>query len=441
MASWMVHLRVADLLLSRLEGITETEFIVGNIAPDSGVPNENWTAYTPSTKLSHFKSFLENGTAAIDIESFVKQYFTPERRAGYSREQYSFYLGYLTHLLTDLQWIDRVYQPSIARYPEAFAEDSHKLLWTLKKDWYDLDFLYLQKHPDFRAFQIYENAVGFANRYMDIFAEDAFEDRRKYITGFYRGGREGLEREYVYLTEAQAEQFVEDCVEALSETLEQEFQIPVNAKADGNAFVILVTGIPASGKSVLAEKLSASLGLPWFSKDSIKEELYDAIGFGSREEKVKLGRAGTEILYYVAEQMMRAHTPFILENNFESESGPGLVKLLEHYGYRALTIRLTGDYARIYERFAQRDKSPLRHPGHVTNNRYSKQEGAVQSQTISLEQYIAGIRSRGMDSFSAGGQVIIVDTTDFSKVNWEGLYREIDGYMKAASQASPILSL
>ena len=62
MASWMVHLRVADLLLSRLEGITETEFIVGNIAPDSGVPNENWTAYTPSTKLSHFKSYLENGT-------------------------------------------------------------------------------------------------------------------------------------------------------------------------------------------------------------------------------------------------------------------------------------------------------------------------------------------------------------------------------------------
>ncbi len=108
---------------------------------------------------------------------------------------------------------------------------------------------------------------------MDIFAEDAFEDRRKYITGFYRGGREGLEREYVYLTEAQAEQFVEDCVEALSETLEQKFQIPVNAKAEGNAVVILVTGIPASGKSVLAEKLSASLGLPWFSKDSIKEEL------------------------------------------------------------------------------------------------------------------------------------------------------------------------
>lgn len=441
MASWMVHLRVADRLLSRLERVAQTEFIVGNIAPDSGVPNQDWTAYTPSTKVSHFKSYLENGTVGIDIESYVRQYFTPEKRAGYSREQYSFYLGYLTHLLTDLQWIDRVYQPSIARYPEAFAEDSHKLLWTLKKDWYDLDFLYLQKHPDFRAFQIYESAVGFANRYMDIFAEDAFENRREYITGFYRGGREGLEREYVYLTEAQAEQFVEDCVNALCERLEQEFQISISASAQSDAFVILVTGIPASGKSVLAEKLSARLRLPWFSKDSIKEELYDTIGFASREEKVELGRAGTEILYYVAEQMMRVRIPFILENNFETESGSGLMKLLKRYGYRALTLRLSGDYARVYERFAQRDKSPMRHPGHVTNNRYYKQEGAVQSQTISLEQYIEGVRSRGMDSFSVGSQVITVDTTDFSKVNWDALYREIDCYIKAASQPSPSLSL
>lgn len=220
MASWMVHLRVADKLLDRLEGITEREFIVGNIAPDSGVPNADWTAYAPPTKVSHFKTYLENGKIIIDVESYLRQYFTAEKRTEYSREQYSFYLGYLTHLLTDLEWIARIYSPSIARYPQAHEEDSHKLLWTLKKDWYDLDFLYLKKHPDFRAFRIYENAVGFVNRYMDIFAEDAFENRREYITGFYRGGREDIEREYAYLTEAQAQQFVEDCVEAVLEKLE-----------------------------------------------------------------------------------------------------------------------------------------------------------------------------------------------------------------------------
>lgn len=107
MASWMVHLRVADRLLDRLEGIREKEFIMGNIAPDSGVPNADWTAYAPPTEVSHFKTYL-----------------------GDSR--------------------------------------------------------------------IYENAVGFVNRYMDIFAEDAFENRREYIIGFYRGDRENIEREYIY---------------------------------------------------------------------------------------------------------------------------------------------------------------------------------------------------------------------------------------------------
>lgn len=220
MASWMVHLRVADKLLGCFEGIAETEFIVGNIAPDSGVPNEDWTTYTPSSKVSHFKTYLEDGEVRIDVANYLGQYFTAEQRAGYSREQYSFYLGYLTHLLTDLEWIARIYNPSVARYSGAHAEDPHKLLWTLKKDWYDLDFLYLKRHPDFRAFQIYENAVGFVNRYMDIFSPDAFENRRAYITGFYRGGREDIEREYIYLNEAQAEQFVEDCVEAVLGKLE-----------------------------------------------------------------------------------------------------------------------------------------------------------------------------------------------------------------------------
>jgi hypothetical protein len=47
MASWMVHLRIADKLLNELKDIDETAFVMGNIAPDSGVPNEDWTKFTP----------------------------------------------------------------------------------------------------------------------------------------------------------------------------------------------------------------------------------------------------------------------------------------------------------------------------------------------------------------------------------------------------------
>ena len=40
MASWMVHLRIADKILDRIETLDESAFVLGNIAPDSGVPNE-----------------------------------------------------------------------------------------------------------------------------------------------------------------------------------------------------------------------------------------------------------------------------------------------------------------------------------------------------------------------------------------------------------------
>ena len=62
---------------------------------------------------------------------------------------------------------------------------------------------------------------------------------------------------------------------------------------------VLVTGIPASGKSTLAAYLSKELRLPMMSKDKIKELLFDTVGFRSREEKVALGMGSMEIMYYL----------------------------------------------------------------------------------------------------------------------------------------------
>ena len=50
-------------------------------------------------------------------------------------------------------------------------------------------------------------------------------------------------------------------------------------------YCILVTGIPAAGKSTMAETLSKRLKLPVISKDTIKELLFDNVGFQSREQK------------------------------------------------------------------------------------------------------------------------------------------------------------
>ena len=114
---------------------------------------------------------------------------------------------------------------------------------------------------------------------------------------------------------------------------------------------VLVCGMPASGKSHLARRLSKSLGLPLFSKDGIKERLFDTAGFRSREEKVALGVGAMEILYYAADQVMAAGSPVILENNFESASLPGLRALLERRRCQPIILLLTGDPAVIHRRF------------------------------------------------------------------------------------------
>ena len=64
--------------------------------------------------------------------------------------------------------------------------------------------------------------------------------------------------------------------------------------------------MPASGKTTLAIQLSQKLGIPMFSKDSIKEDLFDRLGFQSRQEKVQLGLAAMDILYYAAQQCLTA---------------------------------------------------------------------------------------------------------------------------------------
>ena len=59
--------------------------------------------------------------------------------------------------------------------------------------------------------------------------------------------------------------------------------------------------------------------------------MYDDIGFHSREEKVKLGIASMNIMYYMAKQLMKNSQPFILENNFENISREPLLEILEKY--------------------------------------------------------------------------------------------------------------
>ncbi len=194
-------------------------------------------------------------------------------------------------------------------------------------------------------------------------------------------------------------------------------------------YCILVTGIPAAGKSTMAKVMSEKLKLPVISKDTIKELLFDNVGFQSRTEKVKLGIASMGIMYYAAGQLMKAGQSFILENNFEYSSEQGMKSLLEKYQYSVLTITLTGDYKVIYQRFLERENSPDRHRGHVVNDCYPEKKEdnmkTLKAKTISYENFVCGIEKRGFDAFCVDGRQIKVDITDFSTINMEELFSRI----------------
>lgn len=222
MASWMVHLRIADRLLDSLPRLSAVDFVVGNIAPDSGVPNEDWSAFTPSTVVSHFR-VDPSDPRTIQISVFVERYYTPAQRARYTPAQNSFFLGYLVHLLTDQLWSAQVLTALMERFPDQGQADRLGLIQRAKEDWYDLDYKYLRQHSDFSAFRIYAGAVGYENVFMSEFAPDAFDNRRQYITSFYLEENNHLDREYPYLDEAQMDSFVSGASREILSRLQTEY--------------------------------------------------------------------------------------------------------------------------------------------------------------------------------------------------------------------------
>ena len=176
---------------------------------------------------------------------------------------------------------------------------------------------------------------------------------------------------------------------------------------------ILVSGMPASGKSTMAAYLSRALGMPAFSKDVIKERLYDSVGFRSRAEKVQLGVAAMHILYDCARACLSCGQSVILENNFEYASREGLAALLADCPCRVIVVHMTGDLRALYARFATRDQSPARHRGHVVNDCYPEMPGQTQTHaTPSFDAFAASVASRGMDQQPCDAPCIRVDTTD-----------------------------
>lgn len=129
------------------------------------------------------------------------------------------------------------------------------------------------------------------------------------------------------------------------------------------ALFVVVSGPPASGKSTLAPRIAAELGLPLVAKDTIKEALMSVLPVPDIEASKQIGRGAIATMLAVA-----ASSPIgaVLESNF----------------YRSLAVddlaRLPGPVVEVFCRCDQevaRDRSMrragTRHAGHFDDTRAS----------------------------------------------------------------------
>src|SRR5690242_17072199 len=80
--------------------------------------------------------------------------------------------------------------------------------------------------------------------------------------------------------------------------------------------LVIVNGLPASGKTTLAKRLSADLSLPVFSRDGIYETLYDVLHSQDDGGLPLLGSASYRLLYTITGSLLAAAQPLIVEGFF-----------------------------------------------------------------------------------------------------------------------------
>jgi hypothetical protein len=217
MATWITHLRLAENLLPRIEGLDEPRFAVGNIAPDSGIPDEKWETFDPRAELLHFVRPGDNRIDRLADLDFYRQHLSPLDGPEEDPRRFSFLLGYFFHLVTDNLWNEKIGRPTYERFPDAFEADP-EFVWEVKRDWYGLDLIYVRDHPDSLFWRVFLDCT-YDEEYLDFLPPEGVRQRIEYIQTFYQRTDERVqaayERPYIYLSKGEMDEFVREVTEQL----------------------------------------------------------------------------------------------------------------------------------------------------------------------------------------------------------------------------------
>jgi predicted kinase len=172
--------------------------------------------------------------------------------------------------------------------------------------------------------------------------------------------------------------------------------------------LIIITGPPCTGKTTLGRKVAAELYLPFINKDSLKELLFDRLGWRDRAWSKLLGYASYDLLYYFVAVQLQAGKPAVVESNFKAEYDTAkFLALKEQHNFQPFQIACYTEGEVLYRRFVERAASGQRHPGHVDQETFEELRAIL----LKGESPPLGI----------GGQVLRVDTTDLATIDYDAI--------------------
>ncbi len=176
--------------------------------------------------------------------------------------------------------------------------------------------------------------------------------------------------------------------------------------------VIVISGLPCTGKTALGQKIAQHFSMPFMTKDGFKERLFDELGWSDRNWSRKLGRASFSLLFYILETQLEVGRSAIIEGNFDPKFHNQILSDFKHkYDFSAFQIYCHTLPDLLLERFRARWQSGQRHPGHTDNITLPEMELLVQQQPVKLE--IDGI-------------TFDFDTSDFQKLETEALFKALE---------------
>lgn len=190
MATWLAHLRVADLILD-ISSFSENDFLAGNIAPDCGKPISG--GFDPPKEVTHWTN---RGKGYCEYERFYAEMIAEKE---HDPQTFSFLMGYYCHLMADVLWVSLLNNPCKEINRELYDSDRNEYYKRVKPEWYANDHLYLKNNPDNCVFSRFCSIKKYPVSCIPYYKPDYVENQILHIQQFYLNPPD-YSTEFLYLT-------------------------------------------------------------------------------------------------------------------------------------------------------------------------------------------------------------------------------------------------